>query len=283
MTRLELEAWLAAPSRRPLVMGIVNITPDSFSDGGEFLTPEAAVAHAMQLVEAGADVLDIGGESTRPGSQRIEPAEQIARISPVLRKLAARTDTAMSVDTTRNEVAAAALDLGVAAVNDISAGRDDPVMFPLVAEWKAALILMHMQGEPATMQLNPVYSDVIGEIIAFLRERIEAARQAGVYGHRIVVDPGLGFGKTLGHNLEILRQLHEFTTLGQPLLVGTSRKGFIGRVTGEAEPSRRLMGTAASIAWSVAAGADIVRVHDVSEMAKVVRMIDAIRGAASPS
>ena len=283
MTPVELETWLAARSRRPLVMGIVNVTPDSFSDGGEFLSPDAAAAHAMELIEAGADLLDIGGESTRPGSRRIDPGEQIARIAPVLRKLAVATSTAISVDTTRSAVAAAALDLGVAVVNDICAGRDDPAMFRLVAERHVALILMHMQGEPATMQLKPVYADVVGEIIAFLGERIEVARQAGVAVNRIVVDPGIGFGKTLEHNLEILRRLHEFKSLGRPLLIGPSRKGFIGRVTGETEPSRRLMGTAAAIAWSIAAGADIVRVHDVAEMASIVRMIDAIRRAPSPA
>ncbi|MFI5378106.1 MAG: dihydropteroate synthase [Tepidisphaerales bacterium] len=277
MTPLELETWLASPSRRPLVMGIVNVTPDSFSDGGEFLSPDAAAGHAMQLVDAGADLIDIGGESTRPGSRRIDAAEQIARIAPVLRKLAGGITTAISVDTTRSEVAATALDLGAAAVNDISAGRDDPVMFRLVAQRQAALVLMHMRGDPATMQTNPMYSDVVGEITRFLRERIDAARQAGVARHRIVIDPGIGFGKSVEHNLEILRRLKEFTAVGHPLLVGASRKGFIGRVTGETEPSRRLMGTAASVAWSVASGADIVRVHDVSEMARVVRMVDAIR------
>ncbi len=283
MTPIELETWLASLTRRTLVMGIVNITPDSFSDGGEFLSADTATAHALQLVESGADLIDIGGESTRPGSRRIDAAEQIARIAPVLRRLAVSTNTAISVDTTRSDVAAAAVDLGVALVNDISAGRDDHVMLELAAQRKIALILMHMQGEPATMQVAPVYSDVVAEVMAFLRERIDAAERAGVAAHRIVIDPGLGFGKTLEHNLDILRLLSEFTALGHPLLIGPSRKGFIGRVTGETEPSRRLMGTAATIAWSVAAGANIVRVHDVSEMANIVKMIDAIRRAPSPS
>jgi dihydropteroate synthase len=259
-------------------MGVLNVTPDSFSDGGRFAAHDAAVAHALEMAEAGAELIDIGGESTRPGSQPVPAEEQIRRVAPVIEEIARRNlPVVVSIDTTRASVAAAALDAGTGIVNDISAGRDDAAMLPLVAQRAVPIVLMHMQGTPATMQLNPTYDDVVRETIAFLRERIAAAEGAGIEPHRILVDPGIGFGKTMGHNLELLRRQSDFATLGRPLLIGTSRKGFIGRITNEPEPSRRLFGTAASVAWSVANGAAVVRVHDVAEMSKVVRMTEAIR------
>ena len=280
MDRPGFESWLrdSSPHRRVLVMGVLNVTPDSFSDGGRFAARDAAVAHAVEMAEAGADLIDVGGESTRPGSQPVPAEEQIRRVVPVIEEIARRNlPVVVSIDTTRASVAAAALDAGAGVVNDISAGRDDAAMLPSVAERGVPVVLMHMQGTPATMQLNPTYDDVVRETIDFLHERIAAAEGAGVAPHRILVDPGIGFGKTMAHNLELLRRQSEFAMLGRPVLIGTSRKGFIGRITNEPEPSRRLFGTAASVAWSVANGAAVVRVHDVAEMSKVVRMTEAIR------
>jgi dihydropteroate synthase len=286
--------WLARPpaGRRPLVMGVLNVTPDSFSDGGRFDTVERAVARALAMAAEGADLIDVGGESTRPGSLPVPPAEQVARIAPVLRALGdlarhGRLAVTLSVDTTRADVADAALEAGAHVVNDVSAGRDDPGLLPLVARRRVPVILMHMQGTPATMQLDPRYDDVTREVGAFLRERAVAATDAGVAESDVLLDPGIGFGKTVAHNLELLRRLGELAAgLGRPLVVGTSRKGFIGRVTGEQDPDRRLFGTAATVAWSVANGASVVRVHDVGPMVQVARMIGAIQtggeGGAAP-
>jgi dihydropteroate synthase len=272
----EFSEWLSDPSRTPLVMGVLNVTPDSFSDGGRFATADAAVAQAEAMVAAGADLIDVGGESTRPGSLPVAPDEQIERVVPAIRRIA-NLPVTLSIDTTRAAVAEAALDAGAAVVNDISAGRDDAAaMFPLVARRGVPLVLMHMQGTPATMQDAPVYADVVAETIAFLRERVAAAQAAGIELGRILLDPGIGFGKTQAHNLELLRRQREFLALGRPLVIGTSRKGFIGRITGEPEPARRLFGTAASVALAVANGAAIVRVHDVGPMVQVVRMTRAI-------
>ena len=267
--------WLTDPNRPPLVMGVLNVTPDSFSDGGRFAGADAAVAHAESVVAAGANLIDVGGESTRPGSLPVAPDEQIARVVPVIRRIA-KLPVTISIDTTRAAVAEAALDAGAALVNDISAGRDDAAMLPLVARRGVPVILMHMQGTPATMQENPIYQDVVAETIAFLRERVAAAQAAGVELPRTLLDPGIGFGKTMEHNLELLRRQREFLALGRPVVIGTSRKGFIGRITGETEPSKRLFGTAASVALSIAAGATIVRVHDVAPMVQVLRMTRAI-------
>ena len=257
-------------------MGVLNVTPDSFSDGGRFATVDAAVAQAEAMAAAGAAMVDVGGESTRPGSLPVAPGEQIKRVVPVIQRIANLPIT-ISIDTTRAAVAEAALDAGAAVVNDISAGRDDAdAMLPLVARRGVPVVLMHMQGTPETMQDAPSYSDVVAETIAFLRERVAAARAAGIELSRILLDPGIGFGKTQAHNLELLRRQREFLALGRPIVIGTSRKGFIGRITGEPEPSRRLFGTAASVASAVANGAAIVRVHDVGPMVQVVRMTRAI-------
>jgi dihydropteroate synthase len=260
-------------------MGVLNVTPDSFSDGSRFFEPRAAAEHARRMVDAGADLIDIGGESTRPGSQRTDADEQIRRIRPVFEALAGKIDTVLSVDTTRAAVAEAALDHGAYLVNDISAATDDPAMLPLAARRRVPIALMHMQGQPATMQESPAYADVVAEVLGHLQDRVAAAVSAGVPPHRILIDPGIGFGKTLDHNLTLLRNLSRFASLNHPLLVGVSRKGFIGRVTGEPEPSQRLFGTAAAVAWCVANRAAVVRVHDVEQMSKVVKLIDAIRRA----
>jgi len=262
---------------RTLVMGVVNVTPDSFSDGGKYYQKESALSHALRLVEEGADILDIGGESTRPGSDFISLDEELRRVMPVVEELAEKAGVPISIDTTKAEVARRALDAGCSMVNDISAMRLDPGMLPLVVERDVPFCLMHMQGMPKDMQVNPSYRDVVGEIAGFLRERAEAAVEAGARRENIIVDPGIGFGKNLDHNLEILRRLREFRSLGYHLLLGTSRKSFIGMIL-DLPVEERLEGTAASVAWGVANGADIVRVHDVKEMVRVVRVVEAIMG-----
>jgi dihydropteroate synthase len=279
MTNADFDAWLLTPHRRRLIMGVLNVTPDSFSDGARYADPRAAADHAREMADAGADLIDIGGESTRPGSERTGTEEQIRRILPVFESLSGKVPAVLSVDTTRSEVARSALDHGAYLLNDISAATDDPVMLALAAERRVPIVLMHMQGQPATMQVNPTYADVVAEVVAHLQDRVAAAVGAGVPAHRILLDPGIGFGKALDHNLSLLRNLHRFAALNHPLLLGVSRKGFIGRISGETEPSQRLFGTAAAVAWCVANHADVVRVHDVERMSKVVKVIDAIRRA----
>src|SRR5687767_13244678 len=271
--------WLAEPERAPLVMGVLNVTPDSFSDGAKWADPKAAVAHAREMVEAGADLIDIGGESTRPGSQRVEAGEQVRRVLPVVETLTREIGgrCVLSIDTTRSQVAKAALDAGANAINDISGATDDSEMLVLAGARRVPIILMHMQGQPVTMQVAPRYVDVVTEVREFLLDRATSAATAGVPKNRILLDPGIGFGKTASHNLELLRNLSTLAGEGYPLVLGTSRKGFIGRISGEAEPSKRLFGTAATVAWCVANGAAIVRVHDVGPMARVVRVIRAIQ------
>jgi dihydropteroate synthase len=265
--------------RRTLVMGVVNVTPDSFSDGGAYLDPGAAIAHGVRLIEEGADLVDVGGESTRPGSDPVPEDEEIARVAPVIAGLVDRVDVPVSVDTRKASVASAALDAGAALVNDVSAGAD-PAMFDAAAQRGAGLVLMHMRGEPKTMQDDPAYDDVVGEVAAFLRERLAAAEAAGIERDRIALDPGIGFGKTLAHNLELLRHLASLREPGVPLVVGPSRKRFIGTLT-DTEAADRVEGTAGAVAWCAANGADVVRVHDVRAMVRVVRVVDAIaRGPA---
>jgi dihydropteroate synthase len=280
MNANEFNLWLRQADHRPLVMGVLNVTPDSFSDGGRFAAVEAAVAQAEKLATDGADLIDIGGESTRPGSGRVEGDEQIRRIVPVLQAAASRLPVVWSVDTRSSRVAEAALHAGATLINDISAGRDDPAMFQLAARRRLPIILMHMQGEPATMQANPHYENVIEEVKAFFMERMAAAKSAGVGAEQILLDPGIGFGKNVSHNLTLIREMKAFKQLQRPLVIGTSRKGFIGAISGESLPNQRIMGTAATVAWSIANGADIVRVHDVEAMVKVVRVIRAIQTGA---
>jgi dihydropteroate synthase len=260
---------------RTLVMGIVNVTPDSFSDGGMLADADAAVKHAMQLVDDGADILDVGGESTRPGSDPVSIDEELARVVPVIDGLATQTDVPISVDTRKAEVARAALEVGAAIVNDVTAGAES-AMLEVVRDSGAGLVLMHMRGEPKSMQADPRYDDVVREVRDFLADRIGAAVAAGVPRGQLCADPGIGFGKTLAHNLALLRDLAAFGDLRVPILVGVSRKRFIGELTGVDQAHERLEGTAAAVAWCAANGVHIVRVHDVAEMVKVVRVIDAI-------
>ena len=261
---------------RTLVMGIVNVTPDSFSDGGMFDGTDDAVKHGIALVADGADILDVGGESTRPGADPVEPEQEIARVVPTIERLVAETPvTAISVDTRRAEVARAAIEAGAAIVNDVSAAAD-PGTLPLVRDSGAGLVLMHMQGEPRTMQQHPRYDDVVAEVRDALARRIGAAVAAGITRQHLCVDPGIGFGKDLGHNLALLHDIAAFRQLRVPLMVGASRKRFIGQLTGVDDPAERLEGTAGAVAWCAAQGVDIVRVHDVRAMARVVAVVDAI-------
>lgn len=261
---------------RTLVMGVVNVTPDSFSDGGRFTEREAAVAQAARLADEGADIVDVGGESTRPGADPVSIDEELARAVPVIEGLrAARPEAVISIDTRRAVVAAAAIEAGAAIVNDVCAGRD-PEMLPLVAEAGAGLVLMHMLGDPATMQNEPRYDDVVAEVQEFLRERIEAAIFAGVASESLAIDPGIGFGKDLEHNLALLRGVSTFAHLGAAVVIGVSRKRFIGALTGVEDPADRVDGSVAAASWCAANGADVVRVHDVAATVRALRVTDAI-------
>ncbi|MFL6189930.1 MAG: dihydropteroate synthase [Actinomycetes bacterium] len=262
-------------SRRCLVMGVVNVTPDSFSDGGRYLDPEAAVAHGLALVAEGADLLDVGGESTRPGATDVPGAVELERVLPVVEELARTAEVPVSIDTRKAAVAAAALAAGATMVNDVSAGRHDPDLLGVAADAKVPLVLMHMLGTPATMQDDPRYDDVVAEVEAFLAERCRAAEAAGVDHQALVVDPGIGFGKRDQDNYALLDQLARFTRLGHPVMVGTSRKGFIGRAL-DSPADQRVEGTAATVVWAVERGARIVRVHDVAPMVRAVRMTEAM-------
>lgn len=262
---------------RTLIMGVINITPDSFSDGGIHADARGAVAHGARLAEEGADILDVGGESTRPGSDFISLDEELRRVMPVIEDLIELTDVPISIDTTKAEVARRALDAGCVMVNEISAMRLDEEMLPLVVSRGVPFCLMHMQGMPKDMQIEPRYDDVMGEIIEFLRARAEAAIEAGASPSNIMIDPGIGFGKTVEHNLEIIRRLWEFGSLGYPVVLGPSRKSFIGKLL-DLPVDDRVEGTAAAITMSVAGGADIIRVHDVREMVRIARVADAVVG-----
>ena len=262
-------------SGRCLVMGIVNVTPNSFWEGGRQLDHLAAVAHGLALAGEGADLLDVGGESTRPGAGYVEEAVELERVLPVVEGLAGATDVPVSIDTRKAAVASAALAAGASIVNDVSAGRDDPDLLAVAAEAKAPVVLMHMQGTPATMQDDPRYGDVVAEVEAFLAERCQAAEAAGVAHQALVIDPGIGFGKRDRHNYALLAALPRLTRLGHPVLVGTSRKGFIGRAL-DLPVQERLEGTAATVVWAVERGARIVRVHDVRQIVRTVRMTEAL-------
>lgn len=267
--------------RRPLVMGILNVTPDSFSDGGRYVDVGDAVARAEQMVSEGADVIDIGGESTRPGAAAVPLAEELRRTIPVIRRLAKAVRVPLSIDTSKAEVAERAMDAGATIVNDVTALRGDPLMASVIASQKASVILMHMQGSPRTMQRAPRYRDLIGEIRTFLSRAIAQAVQAGIDRRRILVDPGLGFGKTASHNLAIMRQLDRFASLGVPVVIGASRKSFIGK-TLVADIEDRLAGSLACAAMAWSSGIDMVRVHDVKPTVQLLTMLEAIRGADAP-
>jgi dihydropteroate synthase len=256
-------------------MGIVNVTPDSFSDGGAFFDTARAVAHGLELAAAGADILDVGGESTRPGSDPVPEPEELRRVVPVVRALAERGGVAVSVDTTKAAVAAAALAAGATIVNDVSALRFDPALAGVVARAGALLVVMHMQGAPRTMQLDPRYDDLLGEVRAELSAALGRAAAAGVDPEQVLVDPGIGFGKTLEHNLALIDRLGELAALGRPILVGPSRKAFIGRLTG-APPAERQEGTIAACCLAAARGAHVVRVHDVAAVRRALVVADAI-------
>lgn len=309
--RQVLDRWLlarspAAPAnpapspRRPLVMGILNITPDSFSDAGRALDPNAALALARQLAADGADLLDLGAESTRPGSHPVPPDTQIARLRPILTLLRDHNfPLPLTIDTTSAPVAEMAIDLGAAGINDISAGLADPHMLPLIAHTGVAAILMHMQGTPATMQLNPTYTNVVEEVTTFLRARLAAATAAGIASHRLIADPGLGFGKTLEHNLALLHHLRALVTSlsprgnggggagggGTPILIGASRKGFLSKLAGHpptATPADRLAATTAITTWSVTQGAAILRVHDAAPARDAINVAHALSTGRPP-
>ena len=262
--------------RSPLIMGIVNVTPDSFSDGGQHATSEAAVAHALSLAAEGADILDIGGESTRPGAPAVPKAEELARVIPVIEQLAERTDAALSIDTQKPAVAEAALAAGAVIVNDIAANRTEPKMWRTVAAARAGYVAMHMQGTPQTMQDAPEYTDVVAEVRAFFKERLERFTEAGLDAEQVMFDLGIGFGKTVEHNLTLLAGLEHFKKMERPLLVGASRKSFIGRLT-EAAVEDRLAGSLACACRAAEAGAAVIRVHDVKETNQALQTWNAIR------
>ena len=283
MGQQQPERWLAREHALPvgeevLLMGVLNVTPDSFSDGGRFQDHDHAIDSALEMVDEGADILDIGGESSRPGSHPVLLEEELQRVVPIVAKLAGRVPVPISVDTTKAEVARQCLDLGAAIINDISALRHDPAMAAVVKGYGAGLILMHMRGVPATMQLSPSYTDVIEDVYDFLRSRIEAAVDCGIERERIAVDPGIGFGKRLQDNLAVLGQLSSLVGLGRPIVIGPSRKGFLGALL-DRPVLEREWGTGAAVAAAVLNGAHVVRVHAVSEMKDVVRVSQAIRAA----
>jgi dihydropteroate synthase len=262
----------------PAVMGVVNVTPDSFSDGGAFLDPAAAVAHGLRLAAEGADLLDVGGESTRPGSDPVPLEVELERVLPVIEGLARETDVPISIDTVKAEVAERAIRAGAGFVNDVSALRHDPAMAAVVAGAGVPVCLMHMLGEPKTMQRDPRYDDVVAEVAAFLAERASAARAAGIAADQICIDPGIGFGKTAEHNLSLLRHLDRIAAVGPPVLVGVSRKSFLGLLTGAAEPGRDVATAAANLA-AVRRGAWMVRVHAVAPTRQALAVAAAIEAA----
>ena len=274
-----------APIPPPQLMGVVNVTPDSFSDGGRHLAPERAVEHGLKLAAEGAEILDVGGESTRPGAASVSAEEELERVLPVVRALAHATDAPICIDTTKAEVAAAALDAGATIVNDVSAGRLDADMLDLVAERGAEVILMHMLGTPRDMQRRPHYRDVVREVTAHLRERVACGLEAGIDVSRIAVDPGIGFGKGLKDNLDLIRALPELRSLGLPIVLGVSRKSFLSRLSGEERPDRRTAETLAAASIGCVLGADVHRVHDVAEARAALLVATALRdggGLAQP-
>ena len=264
-------------SQRTLIMGAVNVTPDSFSDGGRFFEREKAVEQGLRLAEAKADILDIGGESTRPGAKTLDEEEEARRVIPVIQELSQRTEVPISIDTRKARVAERALEAGAEMVNDVSALRFDERMAALVAERQIPVVLMHMRGKPETMQIDTRYDDLMGNVLEFFRERIAFAESRGIRSDRIILDPGIGFAKSLEreHNLILLKNLHRFKVLGKPLLIGTSRKAFIGKILG-LPPQEREEGTMATVAVAILNGANIVRVHEVERMRRVVQVVDAV-------
>ena len=258
------------------IIGVLNVTPDSFYDKGRFFDKEKALNHALDMAASGADIIDIGGESTRPGAEDMSVEEEIDRVIPVIRAVSKKTAVPISIDTRKAKVAGEALKAGASIVNDVSALRHDPAMAGVIAGLSAAVILMHMKGSPKAMQIKPEYVDVVKEIISSLKESIGAAKEAGINEDNIIIDPGIGFGKTLEHNLQILCRLDEFGILGYPVCVGTSRKSFIGKILGSDDPGDRLAGTLATCAIAIMKGAKFLRVHDVKEAVQAARVTDVI-------
>jgi dihydropteroate synthase len=275
---LRCDPYLLTLGPRTLMMGILNVTPDSFSDGGFYFDKEDAVAHGEALAAAGADIIDVGGESSRPFSEPVPPEEEIRRVVPVIEELARRLSVPISVDTTKAHVATRALDAGAVMVNDIGALRLDPAMADLVADANVPVVLMHMQGTPKTMQVNPQYQDVVGEVKSFLADVVQGAEEAGIDRSKIIVDPGIGFGKTVTHNLQLIKDLRALQPLGVPILIGVSRKSFMSKLLGPGD-ERREAGTQAAVAAAALNGAHIVRVHDVERTGATLKLVDAIKNS----
>jgi dihydropteroate synthase len=269
-------------SKKTHIMGILNVTPDSFSDGGLHFDTSAAIDRALTMIDEGADIIDIGGESTRPGSEPVSREEELRRTIPLIEALARKVAVPLSIDTSKAEVARRALDAGASIVNDISGLRFDPEMVGVVSKYRVPVVIMHIKGNPKNMQANPVYEALIPEIMDHLRLSVRSAVKLGIPEDMIIVDPGIGFGKTFEQNVEILNNLQEFTLLGRPLLVGPSRKAFLGKILGGVPPSERVDGTAAAVAISIIKGADIVRVHDVKIMTEAAKVADAIKRETIP-
>jgi dihydropteroate synthase len=263
-------------SQHALVMGVLNITPDSFSDGGRFFTAEKAIEHGVRMAEEGAQIIDVGGESTRPGAEPVPAEEELRRVIPVIEKLRAKIDTVISVDTSKAHIASEAIEAGASIVNDVTGGRGDKTMMPLVAEKKSGFIIMHMQGNPRTMQANPRYDDVVSEVADFFRQQYARVLECGIDPMAIAFDPGIGFGKTLEHNLELLAQLERIRVHSRPLVVGVSRKSFLAKLTGLTEMSDRLAPAVALTSLLRTRGASIFRVHDVKENVSALRVTEAL-------
>ncbi len=268
--------------RRTLVMGVLNATPDSFSDGGDYPDPSAAADRALEMVEQGADIIDVGGESTRPGADPVPAEEETRRVVPVIKKIREQSDILVSIDTMKAETARRALEAGADIINDISALEADPRMVAVAAETQAGVVLMHMKGSPQTMQNNPGYESVVQEVGAYLAGRMQFAEQHGVRRECMVIDPGIGFGKTVGHNLELLRGLPQLARCGRPILIGTSRKSFIGKTLNRENPSERRAGSLGTAAWAVMRGAHILRVHDVIDTCDVCGLVDTLLAGEHP-
>jgi len=264
-------------SKKTYIMGILNVTPDSFSDGGLYFDKSEAIRRAIQMVEDGADIIDIGGESTRPGSESITIDEELSRTIPVIEAIAKDIKIPISIDTYKSEVARIALDAGASMVNDISGLRFDPEMAEVVSKYNVPVVIMHIRGRPKDMQQNPVYEALIPEIMDYFRAGITIAKQTGISEDKIIIDPGIGFGKTPEHNLEIINNLREFTSLEKPILIGPSRKAFIGKILGDASVTARIEGTAAAVAISIMNGANMIRVHDIKEMVRVAKVADSVK------
>jgi dihydropteroate synthase len=265
-------------ARQGLIMGVLNVTPDSFSDGGNFLTPDTAIAHGLIMAAEGADIIDVGGESTRPGAEPVPVEEELRRVIPVVEKLRARIDIPISIDTSKAEVAHAAIQAGASVVNDVTGGRGDNEMMPLIAETESAFVVMHMQGTPQTMQIEPQYDDVVSEIANFFRQQYARAIGLSIEPMAIAFDPGIGFGKTLDHNLQLLAQLERLRVHDRPLVIGVSRKSFLGRLVNSSDMSDRLAPAVALTSLLRTRGADVLRVHDVKENVSALRVADAVIG-----